>query len=221
MELDHIFVFTDPESELVDHLTQAGLKKTFSREHPGQGTANHCFCFDNLYLECIYLKNRQEASSPAIRRTGLLERSAWSTNKVCPFGFAWRGNSPARADIAFWSYVPPYLPSGMEILVAEDGDDARQPMMFTFDGATAPSFWAEAQQNGLQHDAGFGKISSVHLTLPSDTPPSATLVALQSHGLLDLQQKADIYKLTLGISDRSGRETAQISLPLGEVVHWG
>lgn len=216
MELDHLFVFVEPTSDVVQNLLQAGLKETYRRAHPGQGTANFCFCFDNLYLECIYLVDAQEAASPAIRRTGLLERSAWRTNGSCPFGLAWRGESAQNAEIRCWDYRPPYLPAGMAIQVAEEGDDVRQPMMFTFEGATAPSSWPVARQNGLQHAADLGAVTSVQLTLPSTVSPGPALNAMQARGVLEIRQ-GTAYGLALGIADYNGHEVAQLVLPEGSL----
>lgn len=215
MELDHLFVFIEPDSDAVQGLLQAGLKETYRRTHLGQGTANLCFCFDNLYIECIYLTNALEAASPAIQRTGLLERSAWRTNGSCPFGLAWRGVSARDAGINCWDYTPPYLPPNMAIQVAEDSDDVGQPMMFTFDGATPPSAWPAIRQNGLQLPASLGAITSVQLTLPATVSPSSALRTMQSHGVLDIREGTREYGLALGIADRNKHETVRLALPEG------
>lgn len=214
MELDHIFVFLQPDSAVIRQLTAAGLVETYRRAHSGQGTANLCYCFDNLYLECIHLTNAHEATSPAIRRAGLYERSAWRTQGHCPFGLAWRGASPEDAGIECWDFSPPYLPRGVAIKVAVDSDDTRQPMMFTFPGTQPPSAWPRARQGELQHAAGLGSVVGVRLTLPRDVAPSAALSAMAKQSGLQLEAGSDQhYALTLSIADQSGQNLTTLSLP--------
>jgi Glyoxalase-like domain len=187
MEIDHIFMFIEPDGPQLGQLKSLGLVETYRRKHPGQGTANVCYAFDNMFIELLWLVDRDEALSPAILRTGLVARSRWKTAGTCPFGIAWRGSDDDA--IATWDFAPPYLPEGVTIDVAIDGDDPRQPMMFTFPGSSPPSNWDEARKGGLQRAAGFRIVSHVTLTLPSAIAPSPALqaIALQCSAQLTLK----------------------------------
>ncbi|MBR0555784.1 VOC family protein [Ciceribacter sp. L1K23] len=181
--IDHVFLFIEPDGPEIARLTAMGLVETYRRRHPGQGTANVCFCFDNMFLELLWIEDAAEARSSRIVRTGLYERSLWRQTDACPFGIAWRRTLPGPViDVATWAFSPPYLPEGMSIAVATDSDDPRQPMMFESPGSTAPAEWPPEKRGALQHGAGLTTILDITLTLPTTTPPSAALNTIARHG---------------------------------------
>jgi hypothetical protein len=49
--VDHFFVCCAAGAPEAEALTQRGLREGSSNTHPGQGTANRRFFFENLYLE--------------------------------------------------------------------------------------------------------------------------------------------------------------------------
>jgi hypothetical protein len=177
LELDHIFVFIEPNGPEIGLLKDLGFTETYRREHPGQGTANVCFAFENAFLELLWITDPVEAASSPIARTGLLARSQWRTKRTCPFGIAWRAGGEA---IPTWSFEPPYLPAGVSIPVAVDGDDPHQPMMFTFPGTVAPVDWAPERHGGFQHMGGFSGIEGIEVTLPFSIAESSALQALSA-----------------------------------------
>jgi hypothetical protein len=189
-EIDHIFVFATEGDGLVERLCSLGLVETYRRAHPGQGTRNICYAFDNAYLEVLFLTSVDEAQSPAIRRTGLLERSLWRARGTSQFGIAWRpapGTLPAP-DFAEWAYRPPYLPETLAIHVAVDGDDPHLPMVFRFPGTAAPITWPAERRGMLQHRAGFGTLGGIEISLPATTQPGPSLRWLAAQGALGLSQ---------------------------------
>jgi hypothetical protein len=194
LEIDHIFVFIDKDGPEIAALTGLGLVETYRRQHIGQGTANVCFAFDNLFLELLWMDDPAAALSPAIVRTGLEARARWRSAGTCPFGIAWRGE-PKEA-IETWRFAPPYLPEGITIDVAVDSDDPRQPMMFSFPGSRAPTTWDAQRQGNLQHEAGFQRVSEILLTLPKDVTLSPTLrqIAAQASPNL-IVQSGPVYGL--------------------------
>lgn len=174
MELDHIFVFCNPDDGYEQWLKSFGFVETYRRQHPGQGTENICFCFENAFIELLWVNDQKETQNPLIARTRLYERSRHRELGACPFGIAWRGHS----GIPTWPYRPPYLPAQMAIDVATDGDDPTQPMMFRSPGDSAPSSWPPERRGKLQRDAGFQSLRIQELAMPSDTSPSPALQAL-------------------------------------------
>ncbi|MGA9266227.1 MAG: hypothetical protein WBV79_07185, partial [Rhodomicrobium sp.] len=50
-EIDHIFVLTDMDAPSAGALLRLGLTEGPPNRHPGQGTANRRFFFDNAMLE--------------------------------------------------------------------------------------------------------------------------------------------------------------------------
>jgi Glyoxalase-like domain len=173
MEIDHIFMFVEPNGPELDQIKALGLIETYRREHPGQGTANVCFAFENMFIELLWMVDPLEALSPPIVRTGLEPRSRWKTAGTCPFGIAWRGEYDG--SIETWDFAPPYLPAGVTIDVAVDSDDPLQPMMFTFPGSKAPANWNEARKGDLQRASGLQIVSQITLTLPFNIASSPAL----------------------------------------------
>jgi hypothetical protein len=69
VKIDHLFVFVEPPATEAAELEQAGLRESFRRRHPGQGTTNACFCFDNAYLGGFKFRNEHHLCT-ASRRGG-------------------------------------------------------------------------------------------------------------------------------------------------------
>lgn len=210
MQLDHIFFFIEPDGAEIGLLKDLGLRETYRREHPGQGTANVCFAFENGFLELLWITNPAEAASAAILRTGLLARSKWRTDGTCPFGIAWRGGGET---IPTWPFEPPYLPTGVSIPVAIDGDDPHQPMMFTFPGTVVPTEWEPERHGGFQNAGGFSAIEGVELCLPETVEASAELQTISAHMQPEFTlDKGKDFELRLRLGRRDGT-TTWLSLP--------
>ena len=124
--LDHLFVCTQPDPPEAQALRDLGFRVEFSREHPGQGTANRLLLFPDEYLELLYLADRTEAETNMVR---LDRRIDWRETGASPFGIAMRG---PRGEGPWVRYTLPGFPSGLWI----DGrtlDDPRLPLVFVFD----------------------------------------------------------------------------------------
>jgi Glyoxalase-like domain len=185
MEIDHVFVFVGSQGDEVKPFQSLGLVETYRRQHAGQGTQNVCFCFDNLFLELLWVSQADEVRSEKIARTKLAERSQWKTNGANPFGIAWRGPQTERQAIPTWQFRPPYLPE-VHIEVATDSDDPRQPMMFHSPGGEPPINWPLEKRGSLQHAGGFGKVSLIELAMPKSAPASAALQSIADQTFLRL-----------------------------------
>ena len=215
MEIDHIFVFVDPEGPQIAALERIGLVETYRRHHPGQGTANVCYGFDNLYLELLWVTDARDVRSPPIRRTGLYERSRWPVDGTCPFGIAWRempGSAPF--DLPTWDFKPPYLPAGMVIPVSVDSDDPRQPLLFRSPGTAAPVDWPADRRGDLQSRAGLGAVETVTLVMPTSVAIGPGLRRVRAQTILDVRQADQPFAtafLTVGKTDGSAPVT--IALP--------
>ena len=210
MDLDHIFVIIEPDGREIARMDELGFVPTYRRKHPGQGTENVCYAFDNLYLELLWICAAEEARSAAIGRTGLYERSRWRADGTCPFGIAWRGEA---AEIAVWDYRPPYLPAGMSIAVACEGDDPRRPMLFRSPGSVAPADWPAERRGGLQRDAGYRAVRDTALYPPTGVEAGPALRTLERETVLSLRQpRAAGYRLDLTIERTDGGADV-LSLP--------
>ncbi|HEY0836833.1 MAG TPA: VOC family protein [Azospirillum sp.] len=204
--LCHVFAFVTPGAPEAAALEAAGLRESFRRAHPGQGTANACWCFDNAYLELLWVEDAAALAGPAIARTHLAERARWRETGASPFGIAVRGATPFAA----WTYAPPYLPAGLSIPVALSAEDPRQPFLFRSPGDARPDAWTDGRAGGRQAAAGLAEIAGVHLEVT--VPPSDDLRALEAAGLLTLSM-AEAPRMVLTLSRRDGGAPRHLSLP--------
>lgn len=223
--IDHIFLFIEPDGPEIDTLQRLGLTETYRRAHPGQGTANVCFAFDNLFLELLWLTSEADARSPVIARTRLWERSRWFTQGSCPFGVAVRGDL-AGAGVPTWDYRPPYLaqalPAGAGIPVATASDDPALPMVFVSPGKDSPAQWPEERSGTLQRVAGFGPVLSVELGLPARAASAPLMNGLGSADPpLRVAQRADgRHRLRLALADADGHHTHTLDLAATDLGQW-
>ena len=63
IELDHLFVCTDPGAPKAEKLVQFGLHEGPPNQHPGQGTACRRFSFANAMIELFWVSDASEAQS--------------------------------------------------------------------------------------------------------------------------------------------------------------
>lgn len=222
LAVDHLFLFIEADGSEIEALKRLGLTETYRRAHPGQGTANACFAFDNLYLELLWLTSEAEARGAPIARTRLWERSRWCEQGASPFGVAVRGDL-AGAGVPTWGYRPPYLPGGMAIPVACASDDPALPMVFVSPGLQKPVDWAEAQRGQLQRAAGFGKVLSVELGLPAQAASEPLLLRALggAHPPLGAVARSDDrHHLRLALADTQGRHTHTLDLASTKLGSW-
>lgn len=214
LRLCHVFLFVEPEAQQASALETAGLRGSFRRAHPGQGTANRCYCFDNAYLELLWVTDPAELTAPAVAPTRLAERADWRRTGACPFGIALR-TEPAEAPLPFrtWDYQAPFFPPGLSIPVTESSRDPRQPFLFRSPGGARPDQWTDGRAGERQSAAGLADIAALELTLPPGAEPSPDLRQLESAGLLALGTGKDGPRLVLTFSHADGGPPQRLALP--------
>jgi hypothetical protein len=179
MQLDHIFLFVNDLKAAEALGRSLGLAETYRRNHVGQGTANICYCFENAFLELLFLTEPSEAGSPAIARTGLLQRAAWRKLRTCPVGIAWRlGRQEPAPSFSVWPFRPPYLPETMYIPVAVESDDLAAPLLFQSPGNEPPIEWPPERRGTLQSASGLRRVTKVLLTSPGGFEPGPALTTV-------------------------------------------
>ncbi|MEH6632526.1 MAG: VOC family protein [Halopseudomonas aestusnigri] len=218
IEIDHIFVFVDPvqnQDPFEAHLLQeAGFIESYRRDHPGQGTTNICYCFDNAYLELLWVNDEQAIRSNVISNTRLAERSQWKNNGSSPFGIALRPELPFET----WNYQPPYLPPEMTIPVACSSLDPMQPFIFQSPGGKRPDAWNPYKSIKKQDPEKFREIAHIELNTPVNTPHAADLTALNKIGLITLSQDTPHHALRLSLTNPIGEITHYLELPACKVI---
>ncbi|WP_053006094.1 VOC family protein [Kiloniella spongiae] len=214
LEIDHLFVFVAPPKEgdtpaEAILLQEAGFVESYRRNHPGQGTTNICYCFDNAYLELLWVNDIADITSPVTRGTKLFERSQWQETNTSPFGIALRPEIPFET----WDYRPSFLPTGMSIPITKTSIDAHQPFIFTSPGGQRPDHWREPKSLQQKAPIGAHTISSVSLDIPRGSPQNNDLGTLEKQGLLHLNKGSNAHKMILSLADKNGQVTHHLNLP--------
>ena len=128
LALDHFFILTDEPKNAGDALVALGLIESFSREHPGQGTANRRFVFANGMLELLYIRDAAEAEQGPAKGLKLTQRLANTAHS--PFGLVLlrsQGDEHER-PFAGWSYQPDYFPAPKAFYVGDNANDLTEPL---------------------------------------------------------------------------------------------
>ena len=131
LEVDHAFIGCSAQAPEGNALLRSGFVEGSGNTHPGQGTANRRFYFDNFMLELVWVADPGEARNQRTRRTRLWERCEGKDGQVSPFGIIFRSTCmpPAPPPFATWAYKPVYLPPGLAMQVAK-GTTLNEPELF-------------------------------------------------------------------------------------------
>lgn len=175
VELDHVFICTDRLAPAAESLLRFGLSEGAPNTHPGQGTANRRFFFDNAFLELVWVDHPAEAQSPRVARTGLWERWSRRESGASPFGVGLRfeGEAAEQLPFASWEYRPPYLPPPLAILMAEHSHECAAPLLFAISFGWRPDSGPPARRQPLEHRAGVRSISRLRISVPNFDPTIA------------------------------------------------
>lgn len=128
MLIDHVFVVTEPGAPAADRLVEQGLIESHSRHHPGQGTSNRVFRFENMALEFLWIHDEEEAGSGPAKGLGLVERRC--SRDASPFGLVLRGAGPKGDTLPFdgWPYQPDYFPAPMSFHIGDNAGIREEPL---------------------------------------------------------------------------------------------
>jgi hypothetical protein len=161
MQIDHIFIFTDTPQATAEALLAFGLTEGSSRAHPGQGTANRKFYFENFFLEILWVQHEAEITSPALLPTRLWQRAKHAENQASPYGLC-LVNTP-DTDAVFTAALPcqpAYFPAGLAIDVLAHEQNPSLPWTFRlpFKGPKAATTEPTRHRAGLHQltNATFG-----------------------------------------------------------------
>src|SRR5215510_11297431 len=122
--IDHVFICTAKGAPAAERLREFGLMEGPRNTHPGQGTANRRFFFQNVMLELLWVEDAMEAQSEETRPTRLWER--WS-GQGSPFGIILRPDTSSEGcPFPAWDYRPSGMP-GLSLQIAS-GTGLEEPM---------------------------------------------------------------------------------------------
>jgi hypothetical protein len=111
--VDHAFIGCSTGAPQGVALLRLGLVEGSANTHPGQGTANRRFFFENFMLELVWVTDSAEVQNERTRRTRLWERCERQDGQVSPFGIIFRPAGPPPAP-------PPFASGSMRIDLRPD-----------------------------------------------------------------------------------------------------
>ena len=163
MEIDHIFIFSKNDGKEADKLVEFGLTEGSNRIHPGQGTTNRKFYFENFFLEVLWVIDENEIRSDLTSKTKLWERSQFDKNQFSPFGlclvnFKLTDKLFEQSEI----YQPNYFPKGMSIDIITNENNPNLPWTFRL------PYRGEKKANNepTNHQNGIRKLTHTEFEIP-------------------------------------------------------
>jgi len=222
MDIDHIFLRARRNAPEGDALRAFGLTEGSGNRHPGQGTANRRFFFQNAFIELLWIEDEAEAGSAATAPTQLADRLRPDAAGASPFGICFRpAHAHDTAPFPMWQYTPAYLPAGMTVGIGS-GVPLAEPMWFFLAQGTPPAAAPAGRRQPLDHRAGLVELTGIAITVPGGggpSAPSAPAVAALQSGRVTLDA-GDAHLMTLTFDGaRAGRHhDFRPALPL--VIHY-
>jgi hypothetical protein len=219
-ELDHIFICTAVGAPEAERLIEFGLAEGSPNTHPGQGTANRRFFFQNAMLELLWVANATEAQSAA-GRTRLWERWTERDQDACPFGFCVRPKIAPAGELPFpaWEYRPRYLPPSVCMHIGTNSDVLSEPML-AYLGFIQP---AERRQQLEREGRGAGgvmrEITRTVMQMPGAKRASPELATMARSTSLELCE-GQAYLLEIGFDGEKQGKLADFRPLLPLVFRW-
>jgi len=173
----------------------------------------------------LWVRDEGEVRSELVRPTQLWERWHYHQTGYCPFGIGLRPLQPrlrcasdVRLPLATWAYRPPYLPSALQIDVANASIHPTAPFIFYISAGARPDSYAGTRQQPLEHACGADGITEVQITLAAEQTP-ADIQAIEQSGLVSFRPGHDY---SAAVTFDGGRQQAQLDcrpgIPL--VLQW-
>jgi hypothetical protein len=180
-EVDHAFVTCALGAPEADALLELGLVEGSPNTHPGQGTANRRFFFENFMLEFVWVADLAEARSERTRPTRLWERCSQREAGVNPFGIILRPTHSVQAPPPFqsWSYHPSYLPPGLAIEIAQ-GITLQEPEIFYLSFMRS----ARSRDEPTRHSLPLGRVCGLRSGVPRPAALTQASRAVEQLGLI-------------------------------------
>jgi hypothetical protein len=222
VELDHLFICTSIGAPEVEQLAELGLTEGQNNTHPGQGTACRRFFFHNAYLEFFWVHDESKARSEMVKPLRLWERWEYRRTGYSPFGLGVRSlrqtDEPGKLPFETWAYRPSYLPDPLQIDIAENSGDYREPLLFHMSSWQRPDMYPLEQRQPVEHSIGFRKLTGLRISLP-EQKVSKALETVEKIGVATLTLgKPHLAEVTFDEGKQANVKDFRPMLPL--VFHW-
>ncbi len=211
MEIDHIFIFSANQGKEAEELIDFGFIEGSNRVHPGQGTINRKFYFENFFLEIVWVINEDEIKSDLVSPTKLWERSNFRKNGVSPFGIGLLNTEDTDAIFEnSLKYQPDYFPKGLEIDFLTNEKASYLPWTFRL------PFKGEKKKTTepIIHKNNISELTKVEFEIPFLDLNNEYILNFKDENLVSFSQNS-AYNLTL-IFDNNRRNKTKVfdTIPL-------
>ena len=214
LEIDHVFVFVSVGAPEAEKLIAFGLSEGEPNTHPGQGTSNRRFFFNNLMIELLWVSDMHEVRSELTRPTMFWER--WNgRDNTSPFGLIFR---LSNGEIPFegWEYKPTYLPDGYSFFVGNNSGILNEPMIIQMPniGRRTPD-----KRSRLHNISGFNSVSSLCVKMPQTSSPSSVLRSIGTLEKISFKE-SDHHVMEIGFDGEAMGKSKDFSPELPLVFKW-
>ncbi len=170
MLIDHIFIFSNSKGEEANELKDFGLTESPGRRHPGQGTQNRKFHFQDFFLEILWVADQNELLSGSTFHSKLWQRAQHQQTGFSPFGLCLRTAPPIKPLFSnAMAYQPAYFPEGKTITVLPNEDDHSLPWTFQL-----PAFAKDSKQTvPPTHSASLQRLTKTTFEITAEAMNSA------------------------------------------------
>ena len=211
IQLDHCFILTEPGAPQADFLVDIGMVEGTTNDHPGQGTANRRFFFENTALELLYIRDAEEAMNGPASRLRCVEQGAESG--ASPFGIVVRRTDDSADDpFPGWRYFPQYFGADKYFQVGENSNVLEEPLCICMPiMPPAPSGQPPPREP-------FTRVTELRISVPVNRP-SAVLETVGGCERISLTPGAPHHMEIIFDDGRAGQaKDLRPDLPL--VVNW-
>ena len=211
IELDHIFILTEASAPKADLLLEMGLIEGSNNTHPGQGTSNRRFFFQNTTLEFLYVHDVPETENGPAQGLRFQERS--TSHTASPFGLIMR-TVTENNHIPFiaWNYCPDYFANDMCFRVGENSNLLEEPLCICM-----PDNFPQRKDQAAPENANW-VLTQAQISIPTLSASKPLREIAQCHNIVVHLDKPHGLELTFnnGTCGKSRDFTADIPL----TIHW-
>jgi hypothetical protein len=196
LEIDHLLIFALEEILEVSILQEFGLCcNTQIIRRVEQGTASRVFFFENVYLEVVWLEDKERARQHAID-TGIdiLARTCWQQTGASPFGIGLRCKREID-DFMPYSKIHRFRRNQLDRSIKfsqENLAHLTEPLCFTIPNhlalTTLINCSCQQHRQLIYHPLGVKKLTSTNITINGNEKLTNTISLLDRHNVLTIQR---------------------------------